>query len=88
MIDVAPSKDDISTVEIELRALAEEWNVAPGELRPGAFVELVEYGDGTKKMNVWDRSSSAFNDIPNPPRLFPALDRYRHARVTVTVTTA
>lgn len=76
MIDVARSKDDISTVEIELRALAEEWSVAPGELRPGVFVELIEYGDGTKKMNVWDRSSSAFNDIPNLPRLFPALDRY------------
>lgn len=75
-VDVASEGGEISTVEIEVRALTEEWHVAPGELRPGAFVELVEYEDGTREMNVWDRSSSSFRDIPNLPRLFPAADRY------------
>lgn len=75
-IDVARSPEQLSTIEIELRAMAEEWGVSPGEVHPGAFVELVEYDDGTKKMNVWDRSSSSFHDIPNLPRLFPASDRY------------
>lgn len=76
MIDVARSEEEHSTLEIELRSLTVEWNVSPGEVRPGAFVELLEYEDGAKKMNVWDRSSSSFHDIPNLPKLFPAIDRY------------
>ena len=76
MIDVASLDAPISTIEIDVRALTEAWDVAPGELRPGAFVELVEYEDGTKEMNVWDRSSSSFRGIANLPKLFPAVDRY------------
>lgn len=73
---VADGPDAVSTRDLSTDDLAKVWNVSPGQLRVGTFVELIQYADGTKAMELWDRKSSSFEAVPDLPRLFPHPNRY------------
>ncbi|AUX23316.1 hypothetical protein SOCEGT47_038390 [Sorangium cellulosum] len=73
---VASGPDTVSTVDLSADELREAWSALPGQLRPGTFVELIEYADGTKGVEIWDRLSSSFEEVPGLPKLFPHPDRY------------
>jgi hypothetical protein len=66
----------LSTTRLSLQALLDEWHGNPASLSVGAFVELIEYLDGTKALKTWDRKSSSFDAVPGLRKLFPPPDRY------------
>ncbi|KYF49618.1 hypothetical protein BE04_51055 [Sorangium cellulosum] len=73
---VADHPDTVSTLCLSKGDLGEVWNASPSQLRVGTFVELIEYADGTRAMEIWDRLSSSFEAVPGLPKLFPSPDRY------------
>ncbi|MDC0743284.1 hypothetical protein [Polyangium mundeleinium] len=73
---VAKGPDTSSTLDLSTDELEEAWNVSPSQLRVGTFVELIEYADDTRAMEIWDRQSSSFTAVPDLPKPFPNHRRY------------
>jgi hypothetical protein len=76
LLDIAEDEETISTERLGAEELERDWNIAPGLLRAGSFVELVWYEDGTKAVKLWDRNSSSFDRVASLPKLFPNPQRY------------
>jgi hypothetical protein len=76
--DPGHAEAPLSTQIIEVAALREEWscNAHPEFLVVGAFVELIDYRDGTKALKIGDKIASSFDAIPYLPKLFPSPTRY------------
>jgi len=72
---LAAQTESHSTLRLSTGDL-EQWNVLPGQLEVGTFVELIEYADETKAMKIWDSQSASFDAVPHLPGLFPLPDRY------------
>jgi hypothetical protein len=73
-LDRAGGPDVIAYRSIPHRKLEQTWNTTAKDLSRGAFVELLKYKDGKKKIALWPPATSPFH--ADLPKIIPPPDRY------------